>query len=426
MNILIVGSGGREHALAWKISQSETVERLICAPGNPGIARHAQCVPVKADDVKALVRLAEEQAIDLVVVGPEAPLAGGLVDRLTEKGIAAFGPTEAAAQLESSKAFTKAFCERHGIPTARHRTVDNMDDARAFLDTLEAPFVLKADGLAAGKGVIIAETRKEAEDEAEAMLSGKFGDASATLVIEEFLKGEEASVFALSDGKTAVVMKAAQDHKRIGEGDTGLNTGGMGAYSPTPAVDQAMLDRVMADIINPTVKGMAEEGAHYQGVLYAGLMLTREGPKLIEYNARFGDPECQVLMMRMKSDLVPALKACADGALADLPVLDWDARPAVCLVMAAPGYPEKAEKGSIIRGVDSADDIEGVEIFHAGTAENDKGELMAAGGRVLNVTASGDTLRHAVERAYAAANRIDWPEAYYRKDIAWRALRPSN
>lgn len=422
MNILLVGSGGREHALAWKISQSKEVERLFCAPGNPGIARHAQCVPVKADDVDGLVELAVAQDAGLVVIGPEAPLAEGLADRLAEKNIPAFGPSQAAAQLESSKAFTKAFCERHNIPTARHRTVDNMADARAFLDTLEPPYVLKADGLAAGKGVIIAQDRTEAEAEAEAMLSGKFGDASATLVIEEFMTGEEASVFALNDGECAVAMKAAQDHKRIGEGDTGLNTGGMGAYSPTPAVDSAMLNRVMAEIIQPTVDGMAAEGAPYAGVLYAGIILTDEGPKLIEYNARFGDPECQVLMRRLKSDLVPVMLACANGALAAAHSLDWDSDPAVCLVMAAPGYPEKAQKGSIIRGVEAANEMQGVEIFHAGTAENERGELMAAGGRVLNVTATGDTLRHAVERAYAAADRIDWPEAYYRKDIAWRAL----
>jgi phosphoribosylamine--glycine ligase len=297
-----------------------------------------------------------------------------------------------------------------------------MAAARAFLDTLAPPFVLKADGLAAGKGVVIAATRQEAEDEAQDMLSGRFGAASSTLVIEEFLTGVEASVFALCDGRTAVAMAAAQDHKRVGEGDTGPNTGGMGAFSPTPAADDAMIARVMAEIVMPTLRGMEAEGAPFRGVLYAGLMIGADGPKLIEYNARFGDPECQVLMMRLKSDIVPALLASANGTLGALPPLDWDARPAVVVVMAAEGYPGEIRRGTVIRGLEAASDMQGVEIFHAGTAHNDSGEIIAAGGRVLGVTARGETLRHAVERAYAAVDRIDWPGGFCRRDIAWGAL----
>lgn len=422
MNILLIGSGGREHALAWKIAQSPLTDRLICAPGNPGMEALGECAPVKAGDIDGLLALAKAEDVGLVVIGPEAPLAAGLADRLEANGIKAFGPSQAAAELEASKAFTKAFCERHRIPTARHRTVSHLEDAKAFLDELTAPYVLKADGLAAGKGVIIAGSREEAEREAEAMLSGKFGGAGETLVIEEFMHGEEASVFALCDGETAVPMAAAQDHKRIGEGDTGLNTGGMGAYSPAPVVDEALMARVMEEIVTPTVTGMAAEGAPYKGVLYAGLMITGEGPKLIEYNVRFGDPECQTLMMRLKGDLVPAMLACADGTLGGLPALEWSEEPAVCLVMAAPGYPERAEKGSLIRGVETAQAQAGVQIFHAGSAKNDDGELIAAGGRVLNVCATGETLNQAVDRAYEAADSIDWPEGYFRRDIAWRAL----
>jgi len=425
MKILLVGSGGREHALAWKLAQSPKLERLICAPGNPGIEAVADLAAVKPVDIDSLVRLAREDDIDLVAVGPEAPLAAGLADRLSAEGVLVFGPSQAAARLESSKAFAKAFCEQRDIPTARHRTVDNPEAARAFLETLDPPYVLKADGLAAGKGVVIAGTLEEAAAEADSMLAGRFGGASETLVIEEFLAGEEASVFALCDGETAIPLKAAQDHKRIGEGDTGPNTGGMGAFSPTPAVDSATIDRVMAEIIQPTVAAMAEAGAPFKGVLYAGLMLTADGPKLIEFNVRFGDPECQALMMRLTSDLVPAMLACAEGALSQLPPLEWTPDPALSVVMAAPGYPDGPETGSVIRGLAAAGEMEGVEIFHAGTARNDAGELVAAGGRVLSVTALGDTLRHAADRAYAACERIDWPEGYYRRDIGWRALRPS-
>jgi len=423
MNILLVGSGGREHALAWKIAQSPLCDRLICAPGNPGMAEFGELAAVKADDVDALLALAQKEAADLVVIGPEAPLAEGLADRLADKGIKAFGPSQAASQLEASKAFTKAFCERWGIPTAQHKTVSGLAEAKTFLAELDAPYVLKADGLAAGKGVIIAETLAEAEAEAEAMLSGKFGGASETLVIEEFLHGEEASLFAICDGRTALPLAAAQDHKRIGEGDTGLNTGGMGAYSPPPAVDAALAERVMTEIIRPTVQGMAEEGAPFSGVLYAGLMLTASGPKLIEYNVRFGDPECQALMMRLTSDLVPLMLASAERGLAEAEPPQWDERPAICVVMAAPGYPETARTGDVIGWIGHAREMEDVEVFHAGTALKD-GAVVSAGGRVLNVVALGENLRQAAERCYAAIDRIEWPNAYYRRDIAWRALRP--
>ncbi len=422
MNILLVGSGAREHALAWKIAQSPLTGRLVCAPGNAGIGEIAELVPVAAGDVAGQVRLAREMEAGLVVIGPEQPLADGLADRLAEEGIAAFGPSRAAARLESSKAFTKDFCIRHNIPTAGYRTVTDMDEARAFLDTLSPPYVLKADGLAAGKGVVIAPDRETAEAEAAEMLSGRFGDSSRTLVIEEFLTGEEASVFALCDGTTAVPLAAAQDHKRVGEGDTGPNTGGMGAFSPTPVAGEAMIEQVMDEIIRPTVAGMAAEGAPFKGVLYAGLMIGTDGPKLIEYNARFGDPECQVLMMRLKSDIVPALDAAAHGTLDRLAPLEWDSRPAVTVVMAAEGYPGEPRRGTVIGGLEDASDMQGVEIFHAGTALNERGETIAAGGRVLSVTARGETLRHAVERAYAAIARIDWPGGFCRRDIAWRVL----
>ncbi len=422
MNILLVGSGGREHALAWKIAQSPLVTRLVCAPGNAGIGEVAELAPVGAGDIGGLVRLAKEMDAGLVVIGPEQPLADGLADRLAEDGIAAFGPSRAAAQLEASKAFTKEFCVRHAIPTARHATVTDIEAAKAFLDTMQPPFVLKADGLAAGKGVVIAPDRATADAEAAEMLSGRFGDASRTLVIEENLTGVEASVFALCDGIHAVPLVAAQDHKRVGEGDTGPNTGGMGAFSPTPEVDAAMVQRVMEEIIQPTVRGMAEEGHPFRGVLYAGLMIGSAGPKLIEYNCRFGDPECQILMMRLKSDIVPAMMACAEGTLGALEPLEWDPSPAVIVVMAAEGYPGEIRRGTVIRGLEDASDMEGVEIFHAGTAHDDAGEVIAAGGRVLGVTARGDTLRHAVERAYAAVDQIDWPEGFCRRDIAWRVL----
>ena len=423
MNILLIGSGGREHALAWKLSQDADVTRLVCAPGNPGIAEVAQIVDVAADDIIGILALTQREQFDLVVVGPEQPLAMGLADALTEMGVPVFGPSEAAAQLESSKAFTKAFCDRHAIPTAAYGTFTDLKSATAYLKEMSAPYVLKADGLAAGKGVVIAENLKTAKAELKEFFSGKFGDASTTVVIEEFMEGQEVSFFALSDGKTAMPLIGAQDHKRVGEGDTGPNTGGMGAYSPTPIFDEAMERRVMKEIIGPTVSGMASENAPFTGVLFAGLMITKDGPKLIEYNVRFGDPECQVIMRRMASDLAPLLLACAKGELdkADPPA--WFDDPVVNIVMATQGYPGKYEKGSVIAGTEKLTDMDGVQLFHAGTrVGRNCGKLKANGGRVLNITASGDTLKSAVDRAYTAVDTIDWPEGFVRRDIAHLAL----
>ncbi|WP_420431211.1 phosphoribosylamine--glycine ligase [Hyphobacterium sp.] len=425
MKILVVGGGGREHALCWKIAKSPRVEQLWCAPGNAGIAETAECLPIAADDVPALVDFAIAEAVDLVVIGPEAPLVAGLGDRLRAIGIGVFGPDAAAAQVEGSKAFTKALCDRAGIPTARYGTFTEPGEAKVFLDQLEPPYVLKADGLAAGKGVVIPDTQEAAEAEIDEMLSGKFGDASRTLVIEEFLKGEEASVFALCDGKTAIPLIAAQDHKRAHDGDKGPNTGGMGAYSPTPIADSRIVRQTMDEIVTPAVRTLAAEGTPYSGVLYAGLMIGPEGPKLIEFNARFGDPECQILMMRMLTDIVPYLKACADGELAMMPPVSWHGSAAVTVVMAANGYPGKYEKGTEIRGVDAADALDDVTVFHAGTIRDKDGRLLANGGRVLNITARGNDQREAIERAYRAVDLIDWPDGFCRRDIGWRALEHS-
>jgi phosphoribosylamine--glycine ligase len=421
MNILVVGSGGREHALAWKIKQSPLLTRLVSAPGNPGMAELGETRAVGATDVEGQVALAKEIAADLVVIGPDAAIEAGLADALAAAGIPAFGATASAGRLESSKAFTKDFCARHGLPTAAYGVFEDAAKAKAFLDGFSAPYVIKADGLALGKGVVIAETRDDAESAIDDMLGGKFGTAGARVVIEEFMAGEEASLFALCDGKTHVLFGAAQDHKRAYDGDLGPNTGGMGTYSPAPVLSAALEARADRELIGPTVAGMAAEGAPYAGVLFAGLMLTDAGPKLVEYNARFGDPECQVLMLRMKGDLVPYLLACARGTLADQPPIEWRDEAAVCVVMAADGYPESPVKGSQIRGADG-DLGEGVTVFHAGTNRDADGALRAAGGRVLNVCALGSTIREARDRAYAAVDAIDWPGGFHRRDIAWRAL----
>jgi len=421
MNILVVGSGGREHALAWKIKQSPLLTRLVSAPGNPGMADLGEIRPVGATDVEGQVALAKEIAADLVVIGPDAAIEAGLADALAAAGIAAFGATASAGRLESSKAFTKDFCARHVLPTAAYGVFEDAGKAKVFLDRFSAPYVIKADGLALGKGVVIAETRDEAEAAIDDMLGGKFGAAGAQVVVEEFMAGEEASLFALSDGKTSLFCGAAQDHKRAYDGDVGPNTGGMGTYSPPPVLTPALQAQATRELIEPTVAGMAAEGAPYAGVLYAGLMLTEAGPRLVEYNARFGDPECQVLMLRMKSDIVPYLLACAVGTLADQPPIEWRPEAAVCVVLAADGYPESPVKGSLIRGAD--DDLgEGVTVFHAGTSRDADGALRAAGGRVLNVCALGTTIREARDRAYAAVDAIDWPGGFHRRDIAWRAL----
>ena len=421
MNVLLVGSGGREHALAWKLRQSPQLTRLVAAPGNPGIAALAELADVKVTDVEGLVALARDMAADLVVVGPEAALEVGLADALAAVGIPCFGPTKAAAQLETSKGFTKAFALRHDVPTATYADFTDGALAKAALDRFSPPYVIKADGIAAGKGVVIAETRAEAERAIDDMLGGQFGTAGSRLVIEAFMTGEEASVFALCDGRTARLFGTAQDHKRVGDGDTGPNTGGMGAYAPAPVMTPDLLDAVRRRMIDATVAGMAAEGTPYCGVLYAGVMVTPEGPKLVEYNARFGDTECQVLMLRLASDILPYLLACAQGRLAEMPPLEWRDETTLCVVVAAPGYPEAPVTGSRIRGTE-ADFGPAVTLFHAGTRRDDAGDLRAAGGRVLNVCARDPDVAEARRLAYAAVDALDWPEGFCRRDIAWRAL----
>jgi phosphoribosylamine--glycine ligase len=423
MKILVVGSGGREHALGWKLAQSPLVSELISAPGNPGLAALGRTVAIQATDARELAAFALREQIGLVVIGPEAAAEAGLADSLAQVGVPCFGPTQAAAALETSKAFMKEFCVRHGVPTADYKVFDDAIHAKAYLGAREPPFVIKADGLAAGKGVVIAESRREADAAIDEILFlRKFGAAGQRIVIEDFLPGEEASFFALCDGETAAPLAAAQDHKRAYDGDKGPNTGGMGAYSPAPVFTDAMRDLTMERIVLPTLRGMKAEGRPFIGVLFAGLMLTPEGPKLIEFNVRFGDPECQTLMRRLNSDLAPVLLAAAKGQLAAAPPLQWDAQPAVTVVYAAQGYPDEPLTGSVIRGLANAQAVEGVEIFIAGAKQDEDGTLRAAGGRVLNITATGATLKDAVARAYHAVNLIDWPGGFCRRDIAWRAL----
>ena len=423
MRILVVGSGGREHALCWAIAASPLCTNLFCAPGNAGIAEIAQCVDVGIDDIAGQVALAQREKIDFVVVGPEGPLVAGLADRLSEAGIKVFGPSAKAAQLEGSKGFTKDLCRRHNIPTAAYEHFTDTAKAEAYIRAQGAPIVVKADGLAAGKGVVVAETGQQAIDAMRDMLSGnRFGAASASVVVEDFMEGEEASLFALCDGEHALALAGAQDHKRVFDGDKGPNTGGMGAYSPAPILDAAMVDRAMREIVLPTVHALAADGAPYKGVLYAGLMIGPQGPRLVEYNCRFGDPECQVLMMRLKSDIVPALMACADGGLRHFD-LRWADDAALTVVMAANGYPDAYKKGSEIRNLAAAGKVEGVQIFHAGTKFGPDGkQVLANGGRVLNVTAMAPTVEEARARAYRAVDLIDWPQGFCRRDIAWRAV----
>ena len=422
MNILLVGSGGREHALAWKIAQSPLVRRLVCAPGNPGIAKHAELRPdLKVTDADGLTALAREIKADLVVVGPESALEVGLADRLAAAGIPCFGPSARAARLETSKAFAKGFLERWDIPTAGFGVYEKMSEARDALKVFKPPYVIKADGLAAGKGVAISPDRKDAEAELARMLGGRFGKAGARVVIEEFMEGEEGSLFALCDGRRAVLFGGAQDHKRAFDGDLGPNTGGMGAYSPAPVFTADLVEAVERRIVEPTLAGMAQEGTPFRGVLFAGLMATAEGPKVVEFNARFGDPECQVLMMRLADDLVPYLLACARGDLSRLGPPEFRLQACVGVVMAAQGYPDSPLEGSIIRGAER-DFGPHVQVFHAGTRRDEQGALVAAGGRVLTVCALGDDVAEARDRAYAAVKSIDWPGGFHRSDIAWRAL----
>ncbi|GAO40659.1 phosphoribosylamine--glycine ligase [Sphingomonas changbaiensis NBRC 104936] len=412
MNVLLIGSGGREHALAWKLAQSARLSKLYAAPGNPGIAEHAELVAMDVTDHPTVIGFCKRQQIGLVVVGPEAPLVAGLADDLRAAGIPVFGPDKAAAQLEGSKGFTKDLCARAGIPTAGYVRAGNAADGIARLAPFGLPVVIKADGLAAGKGVVIAMTREEAEAAIRA--------ADGPLVIEEFLAGEEASLFALSDGTTVVPFGSAQDHKRVGDGDTGPNTGGMGAYSPARVLTPALQAQAMREIVEPTVRAMAEEGTPFTGVLYAGLMLTAAGPRLIEYNARFGDPECQVLMPRLESDLLTLMLACAEGRLGEAEAPRFSDRVALTVVMAAKGYPGTPETGGTIGGIDRAE-AAGAIVFQAGTKEKD-GQLVASGGRVLAVTAEGPTVRWAQKAAYTAVDRIDFPSGFCRHDIGWREV----
>lgn len=421
MNILLIGSGGREHALGMALRKSPRCGELYCAPGNAGIASVATCVVLDAADHEAVIAFCRTKDIGFVVVGPEGPLVGGLTDALLDAGIKHFGPSARAAQLEGSKGFTKDLCREFNIPTAAYERFSNASDARAYLTRQSVPIVVKADGLAAGKGVVIATTLAEAEAAIEACFSGAFGAAGAEVVIEEFMEGEEASFFALCDGRHVLQLATAQDHKRAGEGDTGPNTGGMGAYSPAPVMTPELVQRTLTTIIEPTVAGMASRGMPFKGVLFAGLMITREGPKLIEYNARFGDPETQVLMMRLKSDLLELLLATADDTL-NQKTAEWSDDAALTVVLAANGYPGTAQTGTVIRGVEAASQLNQVQIFHAGTARDATGQLVAAGGRVLNVTALGPTVAEAQKRAYDAVKKIDWPGGFCRSDIGWRAI----
>jgi phosphoribosylamine---glycine ligase len=423
MRVLLVGSGGREHALALALKNSNSVTALLVAPGNPGIGALAKLAPVKADDVAGLVALAVSESIDLVVVGPEIALAAGLADALATRNIVCFGPKRAAAQLESSKGFTKALCAKHNIPTAAYATFTTPTPAFDYLATQQAPYVIKADGLAAGKGVVIAASLGEAKEAVTDMLGGQFGGAGAAIVIEEFMVGEEVSFFALCDGKKAMFLGAAQDHKRAFDGDRGPNTGGMGAYSPTRLATPGFVQEVMETIIDPTMAAMSGAGIPFVGVLFAGLMVTREGPKLVEYNARFGDPECQVLMARFEGDLAAILMACARGQLAMAPSFSMSANAAALVVMAAQGYPADPVVGSEIRGELRAAKLEGGFLLHAGTKRDADGKLRSNGGRVLNAIGVGPTINVAIERAYNVVDAIDWPLGFCRRDIGWQALR---
>lgn len=424
MKILLIGSGGREHALAWKLAQSPLCETLYAAPGNPGISEIARCVDIRDTDIDALVDFAVKEKIDFVVPGPETPLVLGLADRLREQGIPIFGPDMRAAALEGSKGFMKDLCAKYGIPTAAYGRFTEEGSALDFAAKRDLPVVVKADGLAAGKGVRICQTHEEAFESIRDMLSGNaFGESGSSVVIEAFLEGEEVSYFAITDGETLLPLASAQDHKRAFDNDQGPNTGGMGAYSParpeilTPELEEKILSR----ILRPTIRGMREEGCPFTGILYAGLMIANGEPSLLEYNVRFGDPECQPLMMRLESDLVEILFSAAKGTLKDLPAPKWNPDPALCVVMASKGYPGSCEKGSPIKGLETAKTPD-VEIFHAGTSRNESGELVNSGGRVLGVTAKGKTVREAREKAYESVEKINWPSGFYRKDIGWRAL----
>ncbi len=421
MKVMVIGGGGREHALVWKFSQSPKVEKIYCAPGNAGIAALAECIPVAAEDLNGQIALAQQVKADLVVVGPEAPLTMGLVDRLAARGIRASGPSALAARIEGSKAFSKDLMRKYGIPTADYQVFTDYEAARSYVKDKGGPLVVKADGLAAGKGVLLCQTTEEALEAVDLVMKDRaFGEAGNTLLVEEFLTGEEASFLVFTDGKTIKAMPTSQDHKAILDGDLGPNTGGMGAYSPAPVVTPELHEEIMAKVMRPTIEAMAAEGCEYKGVLYAGLMIGENGPKVLEFNARFGDPECQPLLMRLKSDLVEVLEAIIDGRLDEIEPV-WDERAALCLVLASGGYPGSYEKGHVISGLDLAAGMEDVFVFHAGTALS-RGQVVTSGGRVLGVTALGDGVAQAIDKAYAAAARIGWTDMYYRRDIGRKAL----
>ncbi len=424
VKVLLIGGGGREHALGWKIAQSPVLSKLYLAPGSPGLNHIGEALTIAEGDVSALVQFSQDNHVDLVVIGPEAQLAAGLGDALREAGVACFGPDKAAAKLETSKSFMKEVCAASDAPTAAYGKFTQSAEAKAFLREQNAPYVIKADGLAAGKGVVIAESLSDADAAVDEMLDGQFGEASAAIVIEEFMRGEEASFFAITDGERILPMIAAQDHKRAFDGDKGPNTGGMGAYSPAPVFTNTVYERTMRTIIEPVVAEMAQRGTPFQGVLYAGLMIEDEQPRLVEFNVRFGDPECQIMMRLLKSDFLPVLYAAATNSLSGHK-LDWSQDAAALVVMANDGYPGAYKKGSEIKGVDAANEVEGVVAFHAGTKQSD-GALLANGGRVLNVTATGPTIRDAIRRAYTGVEKIDWPQGFYRRDIGWRALEKTS
>ena len=422
MNILVVGSGGREHALIWKIAKSRKVKRLFCAPGNPGIAQLAECVNIKADDISGLRDFASKEKIDLTIVGPEAPLTLGIVDSFEEKGLKIFGPSKKAAEIESSKAFAKKLMQEYGIPTAGYKIFKNPKDAKDYIKGQNFPLVIKADGLAAGKGVIICKTEEDAKDAIRLIMEKRvFGKSGDRVVVEEFLKGEEVSFLAITDGKSVVPLPPCQDHKTVFDGDKGPNTGGMGAYSPAPIITPKLKEEIMSSIMIPTVKAMAKEGRPYKGILYAGLMITKDGPRVLEFNCRFGDPETQPIMMRLRNDLVDVLSAAVDGKLSKVK-LNCDNRFALCVVMSSKGYPEDYEKCKEIKGIDEAAKLKDVVVFHAGTAIIDS-TLVTAGGRVLGVTAMGVGVKRAINKAYEAVSRIKWEGVHYRKDIGEKAIR---
>ncbi|WP_375625690.1 phosphoribosylamine--glycine ligase [Bartonella sp. PS17NMGDW] len=424
MNILLIGSGGREHALAWKIAASPLLTKLYCAPGNPATTEFGENINLNIDDHPLVIDFCKKHSIDLVIVGPEAPLVAGITDSLNSANICVFGPTQKAAQLEGSKAFTKDLCRKNNIPTGSYQCFNDASKAKAYIHQQGVPIVIKADGLAAGKGVVVATTMEEAFNAVDACFKSAFGDAGNKIVVESFLEGEEASFFCLCDGKIALPFGSAQDHKRVGDGDIGANTGGMGAYSPAPIMTQEIVKRTLKEIVEPALKSMKEMGAPFKGILFVGLMITQKGPELIEFNVRFGDPECQVLMMRLKDDILPIFLAAAQGKLEHKP-LRWSEKTALTVVMAANGYPDSPQKGTVIRNVDKVNTLPDVKVFQAGTVLRD-GELIANGGRVLNITATGKTITHAQKRAYEAVDCIDWPEGFVRRDIGWRAIAREN